>query len=89
MKMRKQILFLTIAVIYSIFFINAKEMYISISAKTAKQYTTSEAGNLRLSYMGKLQFESHGQALEAGTSIFINKNNLLYFFCFNACCNPG
>ena len=74
MKMRKQILFLTIAVIYSIFFINAKEMYISISAKTAKQYTTSEAGNLRLSYMGKLQFESHGQALEAGTSIFINKN---------------
>jgi len=72
--MRKRILLLTITLIYSNFYINAKGATDSNSAKTAKQYTTSEAENLRLSYVGELQFVSYEQPIEIGTSICINQN---------------
>jgi glucosylceramidase len=55
-------------------YVNATETKDSISVKTAKQYTTSEAGNLRLSYVGEIHFKSHSQPIEIETNIFINQN---------------
>ncbi len=48
---------------------NAKELS---STLTAKQYTTSETGNLRLAYVGELQFDDKNHPAEVETSIFIN-----------------
>lgn len=59
---------------YSNLSINAKDTTNSVSLKTAKQYTTSQTGNLRLSYVGELQFVSYDQPAEIGTSICINQN---------------
>jgi len=70
--MRKQIIFLVISLIFSNFYINAIETTNSKSINTAKQYTTSQAGNLRISYIGELQFKNHEQPVEVETSIFIN-----------------
>ena len=72
--MRKHLLFLTTILIYSNLYINAREVITSGSAKVAKQYTTSETGNLRLSYVGELQFGDKSQTGEAETSIFVNQN---------------
>ena len=72
--MRKHLLLLTITLIFSNFYINAKETTTSISIKTAKQYTTSETGNLRLSYVGEFQFSNHNQPIEAESNIFVNQN---------------
>lgn len=72
--MRKYIFTLAITLIFSNLYINAKETTNSNSAKIAKQYTTSETGNLRLSYVGELQFKNHKQPAEAETSIFINQD---------------
>jgi len=70
--MRKQILLLIFAVIALNLHINAFESANSTSVKSAKQYTTSKAGNLRLSYVGESRFSSHLQPIEVETSIFIN-----------------
>lgn len=72
--MNKLQLFLVIALICSNVYINADNTTNSISAKTVKQYTTSEAGDLKLSYMGELQFRRQEFPLEAETSIFVNKD---------------
>jgi glucosylceramidase len=72
--MRKYLLFLIITLMYSNLSINAKDTTNSVSLKTAKQYTTSQTGNLRLSYVGELQFVSYEQPVEIGTSICINQN---------------
>lgn len=72
--MRKHLLFLTTILIYSNLYINAREVITSGSAKVAKQYTTSETGNLRLSYVGELQFVDKSQTGEVETSIFVNQN---------------
>jgi glucosylceramidase len=69
--MKKQLLLLAVALMYGNLYIAAKETTNYISAK---QYTTAEAGNLRLSYVGELQFENHDQPVEAEASIFINQN---------------
>ena len=69
--MKKHFLLLAVALMYGNLYIAAKETNNYISAK---QYTTAEAGNLRLSYIGELQFENHDQPIEAEVSIFINQN---------------
>ena len=74
-NMRKQILLLIITLISGNLHINAIDSSNSETVKTAKQYTTSESGNLRLSYVGELKFESHNQPIETETSIFINQKN--------------
>lgn len=72
--MRKHLLFLIIALVSTNFYINAKEKTNFNSLKVAKQYTTAESGNLRLSYIGDLQFIKHEQPVEVETSIFVNQN---------------
>jgi glucosylceramidase len=42
--------------------------------KKAKQYTTSETGNLRLAYVEELQFEDKSQPAELETTVFVNEN---------------
>jgi len=71
--MKKHTIILIIALIYSSCIINASEIAGSKSVQSAKQYTTSEAGNLRLSYIGESQFLNHEQPIEIETSIFINQ----------------
>jgi glucosylceramidase len=44
------------------------------SPKKAKQYTTSEAGNLRLAYVEEFQFEDKSQPAELETTVCINEN---------------
>jgi len=73
LKMRKQILLLIIVMIAVNLHINAIESTNSTSVKTAKQYTTSKAGNLRLSFVGEFNFEDHSQPIEVETSIFVNQ----------------
>ena len=72
--MRKYLLLLTVALIYGNLCISAKETTNPVSGKTAKQYTTSETGNLRLSYVGELEFKTQNKPLESDVSIFINQN---------------
>ena len=67
--MRKYIYLLALAFLCCNLHINAKELS---SAQTAKQYTTSETGNLRLAYVGELQFDDKNKPAEVETSIFIN-----------------
>ena len=73
--MRKQILLLIITLISGNLHINAIDATNSEIVKTAKQYTTSMAGNLRLSFVGEFKFMSHKQPIETETSIFINQKN--------------
>ena len=56
------------------FYINAKQSINSESTLSAKQYTTSEKGDLRLSYVRKQIFEAHKQPVEIESGIFINQN---------------
>lgn len=72
--MRKHLFLLIIAVVSTNFYINAKENSNFNSIKVVKQYTTAEAGNLRLSYVGELQFIKREQPVEIETSIFVNEN---------------
>ncbi len=72
--MRKHLLLLTIALMYSSLYISAKETTNFNSIRVAKQYTTSQTGDLRLSYVGELQFENHPQAVGVKNSIFINQD---------------
>jgi len=71
--MKRHTILLIISLIYSSCFINAYEIAGSKSIKSAKQYTTSQTGNLRLSYVGELQFKSDSQP-EVDASISINQN---------------
>jgi len=73
--MRKNIILLVITLICSNLYILAIEGTNSKTARTAKQFTTSETGNLRLSYVGEFNFENHNQPAEVETSIFVNQNN--------------
>jgi glucosylceramidase len=50
-----------------------------MSAKTAKQYTTSEVGNLHLFYVGELQFMNNEQPQE-DISIIVNQNKKFQTF---------
>ncbi|MDD4970183.1 MAG: glycoside hydrolase family 30 protein [Paludibacter sp.] len=72
--MKKQLLLLAITLITGNFYINAKKPATSEAATTAKQYTTSQTGNLRLSYVGEFHLESHEQPIEIETNIFINQH---------------
>jgi len=72
--MRKQSLLLMATLIYGNLSVSAKEAGNQTTAKTAKQYTTSETGNLRLSYVGELQFDDKYQPVESETTIFVNQN---------------
>jgi len=72
--MKKLQLLLVIALMYNNVSINADNTTNSNSAKTAKQYTTSEAEGLKLSYMGELKFNRFEFPIEAETSIFINND---------------
>jgi len=71
--MRKYLLPLVIAFIYCNLHVNAEQVTKLNEVKTAKQYTTSQTGNLRLSYVGELQFKSDTQP-EGDASILINQN---------------
>ena len=71
--MRKYIVYLVLAFIFCNLYVNADQLTQSVEVKTAKQYTTSKAGNLRLSYKGELQFTSKKQP-EVDASISINQD---------------
>ena len=72
--MKKYIITLAITLIFTNLYINAKESISSGTTKTAKQYTTSETGNQRLTHVGDLKFEANKQAPDAEINIFINQH---------------
>ena len=71
--MKKHIFLLAITLINANFYICAKQSLNSEAVKTAKQYTTSETGNLRLSYVGELRFTSENHS-EVDADILINQD---------------
>jgi len=72
--MRKHNILLIIAWICTSYFINAAESTGTKSVTSARQYTTSESGNLRLSYIGEKIFLSHTQPVDVEISVFINQH---------------
>lgn len=71
--MKKHIFLLAITLINANFYICAKQSLNSEAVKTAKQYTTSETGNLRLSYVKELRFTSEKHS-EDDADILINQD---------------
>lgn len=72
--MKKYIITLAVTLLFSNFYANAKESISAGTTKTAKQYTTSETGNQRLTHIGDLKFEANKQAADGEISIFINQH---------------
>lgn len=71
--MRKYIVSLVIACFYCNLYVNADQLTKSEGVKTAKQYTTSQTGDLRLSYRGELKFTSNKQP-DVDASISVNQD---------------